>query len=64
MSRIIREARPTDMAEIMKVMDAAKGIMRQSGNTNQSPDLQRCKPGLFGLYMEWLLSHEVLDYSG
>ena len=34
MSRIIREARPTDMAEIMKVMDAAKGIMRQSGNRN------------------------------
>ena len=32
MSRIIREARPTDMAEIMKVMDAAKGIMRQSCN--------------------------------
>ena len=35
MSRIIREARPTDMAEIMKVMDAAKGIMRQSGNMHQ-----------------------------
>ena len=32
MSRIIREARPTDMAEIMEVMDAAKKIMRQSGN--------------------------------
>jgi hypothetical protein len=30
MSRIIREARPTDMAEIMHVMDAAKKIMRQS----------------------------------
>lgn len=35
MSRIIREARPTDMAEIMKVMDAAKKIMRQSGNMHQ-----------------------------
>ena len=35
MSRIIREARPTDMAEIMQVMDAAKGIMRQSGNMHQ-----------------------------
>ena len=32
MSRIIREARPTDMADIMLVMDAAKGIMRQSGD--------------------------------
>ena len=35
MSRIIREARPTDMAEIMKVMKAAKMIMRQSGNMHQ-----------------------------
>ena len=35
MSRIIREARPTDMADIMKVMDAAKRIMRQSGNMHQ-----------------------------
>jgi len=32
MSRIIREAQPSDMAEIMLVMDAAKKIMRQSGN--------------------------------
>ena len=38
MSRIIREARPTDMAEIMQVMDAAKGIMRQSGNMHQWGD--------------------------
>ena len=30
--RIIREARQTDMAEIMLVMDAAKKIMRQSGD--------------------------------
>ena len=30
-NRIIREARPKDMADIMKVMDAAKRIMRQSG---------------------------------
>ena len=35
MSRIIREARPTDIAEIMQVMDAAKKIMRQSGNMHQ-----------------------------
>lgn len=34
-NRIIREARPTDMTEIMKVMDAAKEIMRQSGNMHQ-----------------------------
>ena len=38
MSRIIREARPTDMAEIMTVMEAAKGIMRQSGNMHQWSD--------------------------
>ena len=35
MSRIIREATPTDIPEIMKVVDAAKGIMRQSGNMYQ-----------------------------
>lgn len=35
MKRIIREARPTDMAEIILVMDAAKGIMRRSGNMHQ-----------------------------
>ena len=35
MSRIIREAQPSDMADIMTVMDAAKGIMRQSGNLHQ-----------------------------
>ena len=38
MNRIIREARPTDMDEIMKVMDAAKKIMRQSGNMHQWGD--------------------------
>ena len=38
MSRIVREARPTDTAESMKVMDAAKGIMRQSGNMHQWSD--------------------------
>ena len=35
MSRIIREAKPSDVADIMTVMDAAKGIMRQSGNMHQ-----------------------------
>ena len=35
MSRIIREARPADVADIMQVMDAAKVIMRQSGNMHQ-----------------------------
>ena len=38
MNRIIREARPTDIAEIMKVMEAAKGIMRSSGNMQQWTD--------------------------
>jgi hypothetical protein len=32
MSRIIREAQPSDMADIMAVMDAARKIMRLSGN--------------------------------
>ena len=35
---IIREARPSDMADIMQVMDAAKKIMRQSGNMHQWGD--------------------------
>lgn len=35
MNRIIREAQPSDMADIMTVMDAAKNIMRQSGNLHQ-----------------------------
>jgi len=35
MSRIIREAQLSDMTDIMTVMDAAKGIMRQSGNLHQ-----------------------------
>ena len=34
-NRIIREAQPSDMADIMTVMDAAKKIMRQSGNMYQ-----------------------------
>ena len=35
MNRSVREAKPADMAEIMKVMEAAKKIMRQSGNMHQ-----------------------------
>ena len=38
MNRIVREAKPSDMADIMKVMDAAKKIMRQSGNMHQWGD--------------------------
>ena len=34
-NRIIRKAKPTDMAAIMLVIDAAKKIMRQSGNMHQ-----------------------------
>lgn len=35
MNRLIREARMADMAEIITVMNAAREIMRQSGNTQQ-----------------------------
>ena len=38
MNRIIREARPTDITDIMQVMEAAKKIMRQSGNMHQWAD--------------------------
>ena len=34
----IREAKPADIADIMLVMEAAKGIMRASGNTHQWAD--------------------------
>ena len=35
MSRTITEAKPADIPEIMQVMEAAKKIMRQSGNMHQ-----------------------------
>ena len=38
MARIIREAKPTDITDIMQVMEAAKKIMRQSGNLHQWAD--------------------------
>ena len=38
MNRTIREARPTDITDIMQVMEAAKGIMRLSGNMHQWAD--------------------------
>ena len=34
----IREAKPADIADIMLVMEAAKGIMRASGNMHQWAD--------------------------
>jgi len=38
MERVVRNAELEDMAEIIKVIDAAKGIMRQSGNMHQWED--------------------------
>ena len=38
MGRTIREARPTDITDIMQVMEAAKKIMRSSGNMHQWAD--------------------------
>lgn len=38
MKRIIREAKPADMPVIMQVMEAAKKIMRSSGNMHQWGD--------------------------
>ena len=38
MNRIIRESRPADVPEIMLVMEAAKKIMRSSGNMHQWAD--------------------------
>ena len=37
-NRIIREAKQTDITDIMQVMEAAKKIMRQSGNMYQWGD--------------------------
>lgn len=36
--RTIREAKPTDITDIMQVMEAAKKIMRSSGNMHQWAD--------------------------
>ena len=36
--RIIREAKPTDITDIMQVMEVAKKIMRSSGNMHQWGD--------------------------
>ena len=38
MNRIIRETKPTDITDITQVMEAAKKIMRQSGNLHQWAD--------------------------
>lgn len=38
LNRIIRETKRTDIQDIMQVMEAAKGIMRQSGNMHQWGD--------------------------
>ena len=38
MNRIIREAKPADIPEIMQVIEAAKKIMRSSGNMRQWGD--------------------------
>ena len=38
MSRIIREVQSSDVADVMSVMEAAKKIMRKSGNMNQWTD--------------------------
>ena len=38
MDRVVRKAKLEDMADIMEVIAAAKGIMRQSGNMHQWED--------------------------
>jgi len=38
MNRNVREAKPTDITDIMQVMEAAKKIMRSSGNMHQWED--------------------------
>jgi hypothetical protein len=58
MSRIIREARQTDVAEIMQVMDAAKKIMRQSGNMHQWGEGYPDAHGIFSSIMEFCFSND------
>ncbi len=48
MSRIIREAKPADIPGIMQVMEAAKKIMRSSGNMHQWGDGYPSEAVLFG----------------
>lgn len=57
-NRTIREARPTDMAEIMKVMEAAKGIMRSSGNMHHRIASYPDAHGIFGSIMDFCFSKD------
>ena len=55
MSRTIREAQPTDMADIMQV------IKESFNKLKLRPAV--CKPEPFNIYMEWQLCYEVLDIT-
>ena len=59
MSKIIREAQPSDMADIMTIMDAAKKIMRQSGNLYQWEEGYPQAHGIFSSIMNFCLSHDT-----
>ena len=61
MSRTIREARPTDIDEIMKTMDAAKKIMRQSGNMLQ---WEEGYPSEAVIFIIFAYLHEVIIFLG
>ena len=63
MNRNIRESRSSDMAEIMKVMDAARKIMRQSGNIHQGEKATRQRMSLSATWISMavlLLRTEVV----
>ena len=63
MNRVIREAKPTDITDIMQVMEAAKKIMRQSGNLPYHvvhriasyPNVH----GIFSDVMDFCFSHDA-----
>ena len=55
MSRTIREVKPADIPEIMQVMEAAKKIMRSSGNMHQWGD---------GYPSETVITNDMEEHGG
>lgn len=59
MNRIIREAKPTDITDIMQVMEAAKKIMRSSGNMHQWADGYPSEAVIFSDIIGFCFSHDA-----
>ena len=54
----IRQAYRGDLEEIMAVLEAAKGIMRTSGNHGQWVDGYPHIHGIFSAIIDWCFAHD------